>query len=180
MLQWTNFTSVISKWGTFSPILSLVILLLVLLCNFIVSGVTSWRWYPVFVLNIILFTILFMYILITGFWVTVSCFLRNIKNNLQYLIQNMIYQVIQTLYLISELIFKTSVFVWHFKLYWIRYIVSYTVWVISFARCKEYIICLILFSNFSRLVNFPKIYEFLPYFLYGQILHRIKFLTKAL
>ena len=32
----------------------------------------------------------------------------------------------------------------------------------------------------TRLVNFPKFDEFLPHFLYGQILHRRNFLTKEL
>ena len=41
VLQCTNTTSVISKWGTFSPFSSLVILLLVLPSNYIVSGVKS-------------------------------------------------------------------------------------------------------------------------------------------
>ena len=43
ILQWTNTTSVISKWGLFSPFLSLFISLLVLPSNFIVSGVNSSR-----------------------------------------------------------------------------------------------------------------------------------------
>ena len=32
----------------------------------------------------------------------------------------------------------------------------------------------------THLVNFPKFNEFLPHFLYGQILHRRNFLTKGL
>ena len=43
ILQWTNTTSVISKWGPLSPFLSLVILFSVLPSNFIVSGVKSSR-----------------------------------------------------------------------------------------------------------------------------------------
>ena len=43
ILQLTNTTSVISKRGTFSPLSSLVILLLVLPSNFIVSEVKSSR-----------------------------------------------------------------------------------------------------------------------------------------
>ena len=38
ILQWTNTTSVICKWDTFSPVLSLIILFLVLPSNFIISG----------------------------------------------------------------------------------------------------------------------------------------------
>ena len=43
VLQWTNTTSVISKLGTFSSFLSLVILLLVPPSDFIVSGVKRLR-----------------------------------------------------------------------------------------------------------------------------------------
>ena len=43
ILQCTNATSVISKWGTFSPFLFLVILLLVLPNDLIFSGDTSSR-----------------------------------------------------------------------------------------------------------------------------------------
>ena len=39
MLQWMKATSVISKWSTFLPSLSLVILLEELPSNFIVTGV---------------------------------------------------------------------------------------------------------------------------------------------
>ena len=66
MLHWTSITSVLSKCGTFSPFLSLVILFSVLPSNSIVSGVKSSRWYPVIILNVILFSILFTYILIDG------------------------------------------------------------------------------------------------------------------
>ena len=41
MLQWTNITSVISKWGKFLPFLSSVILLSMIPSNFIVSGFKS-------------------------------------------------------------------------------------------------------------------------------------------
>ena len=75
VLQWTNTTSVISKWCTFSTFLFLVILHLVLPNNLIVSGVKSSRSYPIFILNVILFENFFTYILLGGFLVTVSCFL---------------------------------------------------------------------------------------------------------
>ena len=39
--QWIKTTSEISKWGTFSPFLSLIVLLLVLPSNLIVSAVKS-------------------------------------------------------------------------------------------------------------------------------------------
>ena len=38
-----------------------------------------------------------MYIIIEGLSATASCFLRYISSNLEYLLQNMIYQVTQTL-----------------------------------------------------------------------------------
>ena len=41
MLQWTNSTSVISKWGTYSSFLSSVILFLALSSNFILPDVKS-------------------------------------------------------------------------------------------------------------------------------------------
>ena len=43
ILQWTNTTSVISKWGIFSVFLSSVIFLLMLPSNFNISGVKSLR-----------------------------------------------------------------------------------------------------------------------------------------
>ena len=76
ILQWTNTTSLISKWGTFYPFLSLVILFLVLPRNFIVLGVKSSRCYLVLILNVILFSILFIYILIDGLSKFSPCFLR--------------------------------------------------------------------------------------------------------
>ena len=105
ILQRTNTASVISKWGTFSAILFLVILILVLPRNFIVSGIKSSRYYPVFILDVILFSILFTHILIAGLLVVCPCFLRYIQTNLEYLIQNMTHQIIQTLHSLSELIF---------------------------------------------------------------------------
>ena len=66
ILQWTNTTSVISKWGTFSKFSYLVILLLLLPINFTVSRVESWRWYPVSILNVILISSLSTYILTWG------------------------------------------------------------------------------------------------------------------
>ena len=62
ILQWTNTTFAISKFGTFSPFLFLVILFSAFPSYFIVSGVNS-RLYPVLVLNVIPFSILFTYIL---------------------------------------------------------------------------------------------------------------------
>ena len=41
ILQEANTTSLISKWGTFLPVWFSVILIFVLPCNFIVSGVKS-------------------------------------------------------------------------------------------------------------------------------------------
>ena len=47
LLQWANTISVISKCGTFSPFLSLIILFSVFPKNLIVSGAKSSRYYPV-------------------------------------------------------------------------------------------------------------------------------------
>ena len=66
ILQWANTTSVISRCGTFSPFLSLVILFSVLLSNFIVSSVKSSRMYQFLILNVILFSVLFPYIVTDG------------------------------------------------------------------------------------------------------------------
>ena len=74
ILQCIDTTSVISKWGAFLPFPSLFILLLVLSSNVIVSDVESLRWYPVFVLNVIQFSTLFMHIVIEGILAAVSCF----------------------------------------------------------------------------------------------------------
>ena len=76
ILQPTNNTYVISRCATFSPFLSLAILFSVLPSNFIVSGVKSSRWYPVLILNVILFSISFTYILIDGLSVFSSCFFK--------------------------------------------------------------------------------------------------------
>ena len=43
ILQWSNTTSVIFEWSTFVPFLSFIILLLVPVSNFFVSGVKSSR-----------------------------------------------------------------------------------------------------------------------------------------
>ena len=51
--------SIISKWVTSSPFSSLVILVSELQVIFIASGVKSSRYYPVFILNVILFSNLF-------------------------------------------------------------------------------------------------------------------------
>ena len=67
MLQSTNTTSVVSKSGAFLPFLSLVILLLVFRSNFIVSSVKNLRKYPVLILNLILFSISFMYFFFNNF-----------------------------------------------------------------------------------------------------------------
>ena len=56
-------------------------------------------------LNVILFSILLMYILIEGLSVFSRYFLKIIQNNPEYLRQNMIHQAIQILYSMSELIF---------------------------------------------------------------------------
>ena len=63
------------------------------------------RWYPVFILNVVLFVILFTHILIKGLSVFSPCFLRYIQNNVEYQIHNMINKVIQILRSMSELKF---------------------------------------------------------------------------
>ena len=77
-LQYYNelITSVISRWGTFSPCLSLLILFLVLPSNFIVSGVKSSRLYQFLILNVTLFSILFRYICIHGLSISSPCFFK--------------------------------------------------------------------------------------------------------
>ena len=52
-------TSIISRCGTFSLFSSLVIKHLILPTNFIVSCIKSSRQYPVFILNLILFSMLY-------------------------------------------------------------------------------------------------------------------------
>ena len=59
ILKWTNTTPVIFEQGTFSPSLSLAMLFSSLVSNFIVSGVKSSRVYPVLILNVNLFSVLF-------------------------------------------------------------------------------------------------------------------------
>ena len=71
--KWTNITSVISKWGLFSPFLSLVILFSELPSNFTVSGVKSSRWYAALILNAIPFSIVLIYIIAGGLSASVLC-----------------------------------------------------------------------------------------------------------
>ena len=52
----------------------LVVLLLELPSNFIVSGVRSSRWYRVYMVNVTLFSILFIYIVFGGLLLAASCF----------------------------------------------------------------------------------------------------------
>ena len=74
ILQWVNTSSVISKWDTFLPFFFSFILLLLFPSIFIVSGVKGSIYYPVFISNVIIFSILFTYILIEGLPVFFSCF----------------------------------------------------------------------------------------------------------
>ena len=69
--KYYNTTPVISKGGTFSPFLSLVILFSVLPSNFFVSGVKSSGYYPDLLLDGILFSIFLIYTLIGGLSVSV-------------------------------------------------------------------------------------------------------------
>ena len=80
-----NNITIISRCGTFSPFLSLVILFLALPSSFIVSGVKSSRLHPSLILNLILFPILFTYIYTDGLSIFSPCFLKCIQNNLEYL-----------------------------------------------------------------------------------------------
>ena len=109
----------------------------------------------------ILFPILFTYIFIEG----LSIFSKNLLNILKIIlnIQNMIRQVIQIYLLFNLLYLKDwSVKIRCFTILEFTNIVStlfynfiefiillYTYLVFSFARYKEYIICLISFSKFS-------------------------------
>ena len=95
---------VISKWDKFLPFSSLVILLLVLSSNITLSGVKRSIYYPVLILNMILFPILFAYIFIEG----LSIFSKNLLNILKIIlnIQNMIRQVIQIYHSMLELILQ--------------------------------------------------------------------------
>ena len=85
MLQWTNATSLISIWGKFSLLLSFVILLSVIPSNFIISGIISSRKYPSLILNVIMFSVLFTYILNEGLS-TFYVFLKYTENSLECLI----------------------------------------------------------------------------------------------
>ena len=85
MLQWTNATSLISRWGKFSLLLSFVILFSVIPSNFIVSGIKSSRKYPSLILNVILFSVLFTYILNKGLS-TFYVLFKYTQNNIECLI----------------------------------------------------------------------------------------------
>ena len=73
-----NENEIILNEAYFCQFLSLVILLLVFPSNFIDSGVKGLRYYPVYLLDVILSFILFMYVIIERLSVTASCFLRYI------------------------------------------------------------------------------------------------------
>ena len=117
-LQCINTISVISKWGKFSPFSYLVILLLVLPSNYMVSGVENSRKYAAFILNIILFFILFTYVIIEELSVTASCFFKNIQNNLEYLIHR-IWSIRWLKFSIpcQRWYFKFIIFVWLFCIF---------------------------------------------------------------
>ena len=71
MSQCTNFIPVMSKRGTISPFLSLVLLFLVLPGNFIVLYVKIKK-KCCLTLNVILFSILWIYILLAGYYQSVT------------------------------------------------------------------------------------------------------------
>ena len=74
ILQWTDTTLVILKWGTFSPFSSLVILFLVVPSDVITSDMKNPRKYPFLILNVI--SLLFAYIIIGGLSVDSPNFLK--------------------------------------------------------------------------------------------------------
>ena len=76
ILQWTDTTLAILKWGTFSPFSSLVILFLVVPSDVITSDMKNPRKYPFLILNVILFSLLFAYIIIGGLSVDSPNFLK--------------------------------------------------------------------------------------------------------
>ena len=104
ILKRTNTVSVISKLGTFSPFLGLVILLSLL-------SYFHLFWRSQFEITSRLYSkrnSVFLYIYVHSDWTIFSifpCFLRYIQNNLEYLIQNMIRQVAQTIHSTSEMTF---------------------------------------------------------------------------
>ena len=104
ILQWTNTTSVISRCHTFSPFLNLVILFSVFPSYFIVSGVKPSRLYPFLILNKILFSLIYISLLM-DYQCFIQGFLKYTQNDLEYLIQNMIHQAIQICHSMLELIF---------------------------------------------------------------------------
>ena len=73
--------------------------------SFIGSSVKSSRLYPFLILNVILFSILFVYILM-DYQYSVHAFLKCIQNNIEYLRQNMIHQVIEIYHFMLEQIFQ--------------------------------------------------------------------------
>ena len=102
--QYYNELILTSRCGPFSPFLSLVILFSVLPSNFIASGVKSSRLHPFLILNVILVSILFKYIFTDGLYF-LHVFFKFVQNNLKYLIQNMIHQVIQIYHSMLKQIF---------------------------------------------------------------------------
>ena len=80
ILQWTNTTFVISRCGTFSPFLSLVILFSLLPSNFTFSGAKSSRFYPSLILNAILFSIFLHISVLVIYQYFFHAFLKYIQN----------------------------------------------------------------------------------------------------
>ena len=76
ILQRTNITSIILRCGIFSQFLYLVVLFSVLPNNFLVSDVKSSRLDPFLILNVILFSVLFIHTFTDGLSIFSPCFFK--------------------------------------------------------------------------------------------------------
>ena len=95
--------------GSFT-IFTLIILFSVLLSTFSASSAKCWKQHPDLALNVVQFSLLLIHILISELSVNVSCFWWYSQNNLQYLIQNLIYQVFSIYNSTKELVFSIYCF----------------------------------------------------------------------
>ena len=111
---------------------------------------------PVFILNVILLSIFFTCILIEGLSVTVSClFKMYLKQHIYHFSLSLLCLWGSDVLLFSELINIISILFYDF-IELLYTLLLYTFLVIWFARYKEYIVCLILFSKFSDILpTFP-------------------------
>ena len=106
-LQLNSITSVISEWGMIPPFFFISYLSSALPSNFNVSVVKNLRSQSVFVFNVVLFSVLLIYIGICKLFIIFHVLWWYTQNNPECLLQNKIFHPTQIYHSILELIFQT-------------------------------------------------------------------------